>query len=94
MEYKIDPETGKFVATTIRSTAQEIISLRNGRWAEKHLDKIIIGEMGNSLASFDLAKFFKALTLDNLLLEYRIYWMTHDGIILVINNYLFVLQVI
>ena len=50
--------------------------------------------MQNVLVSFDLAKFFKALTQDNILFEYKIYWYTHDGIILLVKNYLFILQLV
>ena len=50
--------------------------------------------MQNVLVSFDLAKFFKALTQDNVLFQYKIYWYTHDGIILLVKNYMFILQLV
>ena len=94
MEYYINRDSGKFIATTIRSTPNEIISLRNGRWAEKTLERIIVGHMQDTWVSFDLGKFFKTLTQDSVFFEYKIYWTTHDGIILLVKNYLFVLQLV
>lgn len=41
-----------------------------------------------------MAKFFKALSQENTLFEYKIYWTTHDGIILLVKNYLFILQIV
>lgn len=46
------------------------------------------------MVEFDLVKFFKLLTLENTLLEYEIYWTTHDGIVLLLKNYVFVLELV
>jgi hypothetical protein len=47
---------------TIKSSPERIVSLRNNRWAELKIDKIVFGEGAKILVEFDLAKFFKYLT--------------------------------
>lgn len=55
---------------------------------------ITVGEGKRKLVEFDVQKMVKNLTQDNLLLPFEIYWTTHDGIVLSIKNYIFVLQLI
>ena len=92
MEYRL--ENDKIIASNVRTTSNQIISLRNGRWAEPLNTSIIFGQSDRSLVTFDLQKFFKSLTQDNILFDYNIHWTTHDGIILVVKNYIFILQII
>ena len=89
MEYSV--VNHKVIVKNIRSSSKRMISLRNGRWAEMSITNILVGEEKKNLVSFDLAKFFKALTQDNVFFDYQLYWTTHDGLLLLVKNYLFVL---
>ena len=40
-----------------------------------------------------MEKFYKTLDQSNQYFDYNAYWITHDGIGIVIRNYLFFLQV-
>ena len=50
--------------------------------------------MQKTLTKFNLVKFYKTLEQPKTTFEYKVYWITHHGIALLIQNYLFILQLV